>query len=153
MPFPHILNAAARVCRSPDSWLWTDHSQISLMHSPTSPKCSTRGNMALINILGIVYHHYCSSSKVSISLTTGLFLSISLLQLRTSKIDGPDLNLDLESESGIWSEGGRYPPWSHLLRLRSWCWSKRSLSNTHRYPEDCLSQEFPVHFESFQARC
>ena len=49
-------------CRSPDSWLWTDHSQISLTHSPTPPKCSTRTIMALINNLGIVYHQYCSSS-------------------------------------------------------------------------------------------
>jgi hypothetical protein len=56
------MNVAARVCRSPDSWLWTDHSQISLKHSPTPPKCSTRAIMALINNLGIVYHQYCSSS-------------------------------------------------------------------------------------------
>jgi len=49
-------------CRSPDSWLWTDHSQISLAHLPTPPICSTRAIMALINNLGIVYHQYCSSS-------------------------------------------------------------------------------------------
>jgi hypothetical protein len=49
-------------CRSPDSWSWTDQSQISLPHSPTPPKCSTRVIMALINNLGIVYHQYCSSS-------------------------------------------------------------------------------------------
>jgi hypothetical protein len=60
--FPHIMNVAARVCRSPDSWPWTDHSQISLIHSPPPPKCSTRPIMALINNLGIVYHQYCSSS-------------------------------------------------------------------------------------------
>ena len=56
------MNVAARVCRSPDSWPWTDHAQISLIHSPTPPKCSTRVIMALINNLGIVYHQYCSSS-------------------------------------------------------------------------------------------
>ncbi len=56
------MNVAARVCRSPDSWPWTDHAQISLIHSPTPPKCSTRAIMALINNLGIVYHQYCSSS-------------------------------------------------------------------------------------------
>ena len=49
-------------CRSPDSWSWTDQSQISLLHSPTPPKCSTRVIMALINNLRIVYHQYCSSS-------------------------------------------------------------------------------------------
>ena len=49
-------------CRSPDSWSWTDHSQISLFHSPTPPKCSTRAIVALINNLGIVCHQYCSSS-------------------------------------------------------------------------------------------
>ena len=49
-------------CRSPDSWLWTDHSQMSLTHSPTPPKCSTRAIMALINNLGIFYHQSCSSS-------------------------------------------------------------------------------------------
>jgi hypothetical protein len=26
--FPHIVNVAARVCRSPDSWVWADHPQI-----------------------------------------------------------------------------------------------------------------------------
>jgi hypothetical protein len=57
------MNVAARVCRSPDSWLWTDYSQISLMHSPTPPKCSMRAIMALIKNLGIVYHQYCSSSE------------------------------------------------------------------------------------------
>jgi hypothetical protein len=56
------MNVAARVCRSPDSWPWTDHAQISLIHSPTPPKCSTRAILALINNLGIVYHQYCSSS-------------------------------------------------------------------------------------------
>ena len=56
------MNVAARVCRSPDSWIWTDHSQISLLHSPTPPKCGTRAIVALINNLGIVYHQYCSSS-------------------------------------------------------------------------------------------
>ena len=56
------MNVAARVCRSPDSWPWTDHAQISLIHSPTPPKCSTRAIVALINNLGIVYHQYCSSS-------------------------------------------------------------------------------------------
>jgi hypothetical protein len=55
------MNVAARVCRSPDSWPCTDHSQISLIHSPTPPKCSTRAIVALINNLGIVYHQYCSS--------------------------------------------------------------------------------------------
>ena len=49
-------------CRSPDSWPCTDHAQISLFHSPTPPKCSTRAIVALINNLGIVYHQYCSSS-------------------------------------------------------------------------------------------
>ena len=49
-------------CRSPDSWPCTDHAQISLFHSPTPPKCSTRAILALINNLGIVYHQYCSSS-------------------------------------------------------------------------------------------
>jgi len=49
-------------CRSPDSWPCTDHAQISLIHSPTPPKCSTRAILALINNLGIVYHQYCSSS-------------------------------------------------------------------------------------------
>jgi hypothetical protein len=56
------MNVAARVCRSPDSWLWTDHPQIRLSHSPTPPKCSMRAIVALINNLGIVYHQYCSSS-------------------------------------------------------------------------------------------
>jgi hypothetical protein len=56
------MNVAARVCRSPDSWPCTDHAQISLIHSPTPPKCSTRAIVALINNLGIVYHQYCSSS-------------------------------------------------------------------------------------------
>jgi len=49
-------------CRSPDSWPCTDHAQISLIHLPTPPKCSTRAILALINNLGIVYHQYCSSS-------------------------------------------------------------------------------------------
>jgi len=53
---------AARVYRSPDSWPGTEHPQISLFHSPTPPKCSTRATLALINNLGIVYHQYCSSS-------------------------------------------------------------------------------------------
>ncbi len=61
--FPHIMNVAARVCRSPDSRAWTDHTQVSLPHSPTPPECSTRANLALINNLGIVYHQYCSSSN------------------------------------------------------------------------------------------
>jgi hypothetical protein len=56
------MNVAARVCRSPDSWPSTDHAQISLIHLPTPPKCSTRAILALINNLGIVYHQYCSSS-------------------------------------------------------------------------------------------
>jgi hypothetical protein len=56
------MNVAARVCRSPDSLAWTDQSQISLPHSPTPPKCSTRAILALINNLGIAYHQYCSSS-------------------------------------------------------------------------------------------
>ena len=64
--FPHIMNVAARVCRSPDSWAWSDHPQISLTHSPTPPQCSTRALMALINNLGIVYHQYCSSSIVAV---------------------------------------------------------------------------------------
>ncbi len=59
------MNVAARVCRSPDSWPCTDHAQISLFHSPTSPKCSTRAILALINNLGIVCHQYCSSSVSS----------------------------------------------------------------------------------------
>ncbi len=45
------------------SWPGSDHGQISLIHSPTPLKCSTRALMALINNLGIVYHQYCSSSK------------------------------------------------------------------------------------------
>ena len=49
-------------CRSPVSWPWTDHAQISLIHSRTPPKCSMRAIVALINNLGIVYHQYCSSS-------------------------------------------------------------------------------------------
>jgi hypothetical protein len=60
------MNVAARVCRSPDSWPWTDHAQISLIHSPTPPKCSTRAIVALINNLGIVYHQYCSSSSTGL---------------------------------------------------------------------------------------
>jgi len=63
--FRHIMNVTPRVCRYPDSWSWTDQSQISLMHSPTPPKCSTRAIVALINNLGIVYHQYCSSSGVT----------------------------------------------------------------------------------------
>ena len=51
-----------RNCRSLVSWPWTDHFQISLIHSPTPPKCSMRAIVALINNLGIVYHQYCSSS-------------------------------------------------------------------------------------------
>ncbi len=47
--FPHIMNVAARVCRSPDSWPWSDQPQISLTHSPTPPNCSSRASMALIN--------------------------------------------------------------------------------------------------------
>ncbi len=62
-----------RICISPDSWLWTDHSQISLTHSPTPPKCSTRAIMALINNLGIVYHQYCSSSYLDIHTNPGPF--------------------------------------------------------------------------------
>ena len=58
-------------CRSPDSWLWTDHTQISLSHSPTPPKCSTRAIVALINNLGIVYHQYCSSSYLDYSADHG----------------------------------------------------------------------------------
>jgi hypothetical protein len=58
-------------CRSPDSWPWTDHSQISLIHSPTPPKCSSRAIMALINNLGIVYHQYCSSSYLDYSADHG----------------------------------------------------------------------------------
>jgi hypothetical protein len=54
--------SVGKKCRSPDSWPWTDHSQISLIHLPTPPKCSTRAIVALINNLGIVYHQYCSSS-------------------------------------------------------------------------------------------
>jgi hypothetical protein len=66
------MNVAARVCRSPDSWLWTDYSQISLMHSPTPPKCSTRAIMALINNLGIVYYQYCSSSAMPVAVCNSL---------------------------------------------------------------------------------
>jgi hypothetical protein len=58
-------------CRSPDSWIWTDHSQISLLHSPIPPKCSTRAIVALINNLGIVYHQYCSSSYLDYSADHG----------------------------------------------------------------------------------
>ncbi len=46
-------------------------------------------------------------AKVSISLTTGLFSSISFLQLRTSKIDGPDLSRDLVAERERDLERGR----------------------------------------------
>ncbi len=46
----------------PASWVWTDHTQISLPHLPTPPKCSTRAIGTLINNLGIVCHQYCSSS-------------------------------------------------------------------------------------------
>ena len=46
-------------------------------------------------------------AKVLISLTTGLFLSKSLLQLRTSKIDGPDLRWDLVAERERDLERGR----------------------------------------------
>jgi len=49
-------------CRSPEAWPWTDHAQISLIHSPTPPKCSTKAIVALINNQGIVYHQFCSSS-------------------------------------------------------------------------------------------
>ena len=51
----------------PASWPWSDHAQISLIHSPTPPKCSTRALMGLINNLGIVYHQYCSSSYLDLS--------------------------------------------------------------------------------------
>ena len=61
---PHY-ECCRRVCRSPDSWPWSDQPQISLTHSPTPPKCSTRAIMALINNLGIVYHQYCSSLYIS----------------------------------------------------------------------------------------
>jgi hypothetical protein len=64
------MNVAARVCRSPDSWAWTDQSQISLPHLPTPPKCSTRAHLALINNLGIVYHQYCSSSTTTTTMAT-----------------------------------------------------------------------------------
>jgi hypothetical protein len=76
--FPHIMNVATRVCRSPDSWLWTDHSQISLPHSPTPPKCSTRAIMALINNLGIVYHQYCCSSVWQPSYAVDVHMDVSL---------------------------------------------------------------------------
>jgi len=46
-------------------------------------------------------------AKVSISLTTGLFSSISFLQLRTSRIDGPDLRWDLVAERERDLERGR----------------------------------------------
>ena len=60
-------------CRPPsDTWSWTDHLQINLMHLPTPPKCSTRAIMALINNLGIVYHQYCSSSYLVIRTDTCL---------------------------------------------------------------------------------
>jgi hypothetical protein len=58
-------------CRSPDSWPWSDHPQISLMHSPTPHKCSTRALMTLINNLGSVYHQYCSSSYLDIRADPG----------------------------------------------------------------------------------
>jgi hypothetical protein len=47
-----------RTSMHPASWAWTDHTQLSLPHLPTPPKCSTRANLALINNLGIVYHQY-----------------------------------------------------------------------------------------------
>jgi hypothetical protein len=66
------MNVATRVCRSPDSWAWTDHSQISLPHLPTPPKCSTGAILALINNLGIVYHQYCSSSFTGVEISSTL---------------------------------------------------------------------------------
>ncbi len=60
--FPYIVHVDARVCRSQDSWEWTDHPQIWLTYLLTLPKCSTRALLALINNLGILYHQYCSSS-------------------------------------------------------------------------------------------
>ncbi len=56
-------------CRSPDSWAWTDQSQISLPHSPTPPKCSKRAILVLMNNLGIVYHQCCSSSCLDLSIS------------------------------------------------------------------------------------
>ena len=46
-------------------------------------------------------------AKVSISLTTSLFSSLSFLQLRTSRIDGPDLIRDLVAEQERDLEQGR----------------------------------------------
>ncbi len=60
--FVDPLIPAMSTSTHPASWVWTDHTQISLPHSPTPPKCSTRAIGTLINNLGIVYHQYCSSS-------------------------------------------------------------------------------------------
>ncbi len=51
-------------------WPGSDPGQISLIHTPTPLKCSTRALMALINNLGIVYHQYCSSSYLDISFSS-----------------------------------------------------------------------------------
>ncbi len=78
------MNVAARVCRSPDSWAWT--SQISLPHSPTPPKCTTRAILALINNLGIVYHQFCSSSLLGIKFVVNVVVFYALLHCRRAHI-------------------------------------------------------------------
>ena len=66
---PSLAIKEGTCCRSPDFWAWTDHSQISLPHLPTPPKCNPRAILALINNLGIVYHQYCSSSYLDLSIS------------------------------------------------------------------------------------
>ncbi len=69
----------------PASWPWSDHAQISLIHSPTPLKCSTRAIMALINNLGIVYHQYCSSSYLDLSFSNRIPDTSSLYHSRQWK--------------------------------------------------------------------
>ena len=108
------MNVAARVCRSPDSWPWTDHAQISLIHSPTPPKCSTRALMALINNLGIVYHQYCSSSYLELSprRSRPIFLLPAMeikCELDTDKAARATVAIAASYGLGRVSEGTEYP--------------------------------------------
>ncbi len=55
---------------------------ISLTHSPTPPKCSTRAIMALINNLDIVYHQYCSSSYLDYLRRSRPILLLSAMDIK-----------------------------------------------------------------------
>jgi len=105
-------------CRSPDSWPWTDHALISLIHSPTPPKCSTRAIVALINNLGIVYHQYCSSLYLDYPADPGS--SYRSRQWKSSSNLIPTRPPELQSQSRLPTDSDEYD-WEGLPAVdRTW---------------------------------